>query len=113
MYLYHIILSPCLVSIAEKGVSTSFDDLLVQQPPILEIATHARTAKWNHLGVTLGLDDQSLAECHDYIRMYQLWIQEKAIGATRSSLLYALRAIGQNNVAYKYEEHVKSLTVSS
>ena len=85
---------------------------MVQQPPILEIARHARTSKWNQLGVRLELDADGLAECHDCISMYQLWIQEKAEEATRSNLLDVLRAIGQNNVAYKYEEYVKSLTVS-
>ena len=112
MYLCHYMLSPYLESIAKKDVSTSFDELLIQQPPILEIATHAGTAKWNHLGITLGLDEQGLAECCDYIRMYQLWIEEKAEAATRGNLLDALRDIGQNNVAHKYEEYVKSMTVS-
>ena len=63
----------------------------------------------------LELDAVGLAGCHDYITMYQLWILEKAEKATRSNLLDALRAIGQNNVVIvvnKYEEYVKSLTVS-
>ena len=110
--LYHFILSTYLESATKKGTSTSLDELLAQQPPILEIAMHARTAEWNHLGVILELDAVCLDGCHDYIRMYQLWIQEKAEEATRSNLLEALGAIGQNNVAYKYKEYVKSLTVS-
>ena len=105
-------MSTYLERTTKKGTSTSLDELLAQQPPILEIATHARTAEWNHLGVILELDDVGLAGCHNYIRMYQLWIQEKAEEATRSNLLDALRATGQNNVAYLYEEYVKSLTVS-
>ena len=110
--LYHFILPTYLESTTKIGTAASLDDLFAHQPPILEIATHARTAKWNHLGVILQLDDECLAGCHDYISMYQLWIQEKADAATRSNLLHALRAIGQNNVAYNYEEYVKSLTVS-
>ena len=43
--------------------------------------------------------------------MYQLWIMEKAENATRRNLLVALRAIGQNNVARKYEEYLET-TVS-
>ena len=101
-----------LENASKKGTSTSLDELLAQQPPILEIATHARTAEWNHLGVILELDAVGLAGCHDYITMYQLWILEKAEKATRNNLLDALRAIGQNNVVNKYEEYVKSLTVS-
>ena len=101
-----------LENASKKGTSTSLDELLAKQPPILEIATYARTAEWNHLGVILELDAVGLAGCRDYISMYQLWIKEKAKKATRSNLLDALRAIGQYNVAYKYEEYVKSLTVS-
>ena len=79
-----------------------------QQPPIQEITTHARTPEWNILGIQLQLDSVSLAECHDYISMYQLWIQEKAYSATRRSLLDALRTIKQNNVARIYEDYLKT-----
>ena len=85
------------------------DHFLDQQPPILEITTHARTAEWNRLGVALELDDVDLAGCHDYTSMYQLWLQEKADKATRRKLLDALRDIRQNNVARKYEEHIDKL----
>ena len=99
-----------LSNIVEGGiyVSTLPDQLLDQQPPILEITTHARTAEWNLLGVQLGLDDVDLARCHDCTRMYQLWIQEKADNATRRNLISALRAIRQNDVAQKYEDHLNS-----
>ena len=59
-------------------ISTLPDHLLNQQPPILEITTYAETGKWNQLGVTLELNSVGLDGCHDCIRMYQLWIQEKA-----------------------------------
>ena len=89
------------------GVPAKPDQDLDQQPPILEIATHAETAEWNHLGVQLELRDVSLAGCHKCIEMYQLWIMEKAENATRRKLISALRAIGQNNVAYRYEQYLK------
>ena len=92
----------------EGGVHVStLDDLLDQQPTIQEIIAYAETAKWNKLGVTLELNSVGLAECHDCTSMYQLWIEEKAETATRRSLLVTLRAIGQNNVARKYEEYLK------
>ena len=91
-----------------EGGSTIPDGLLNLQPPILEIATHARTAKWNRLGVQLELNDMALAESRDCTEMYQLWIMEKAENATRRKLISALRAIGQTNVAYKYEQHLKT-----
>ena len=94
-----------------ERVSTIPDQLLDQQPPILEITTHARTAKWNQLGVQLKLDDTNLAEYSDCTKMYQLWIQEKAENATRRKLISALRAIGENNVAYNYEQHLKTGSV--
>ena len=101
-----------LGNIVEGGVyvSTIPDQLLDQQPPILEITTHARTAEWNQLGVQLGLDGVDLAGCHDCTRMYQLWIQEKADNATRRNLIPALRAIRQNDVAQKYEDHLKTVS---
>ena len=100
-----------LGNIAEVGiyVSTLPDQLLDQQPPINEITTHARTAEWKQLGVQLGLDDEDLAGCHNHTDMYQLWIQEKADNATRRNLITALRDIRQNNVARKYENHLKKM----
>ena len=80
-----------------------------QQPPILELASHVRTAKWYQLGVQLGLDIVDLAKCHDYISMYQLWIQEKAEKATRRNLLTALRAIRQNVIAKSYEDYLRTM----
>ena len=91
MYIFHFILGNI-----DKGgvhVSTLLNQLLDQQPTILEITTHARTEKWKELGTQLQLDCVNLAECHDLTSMYQLWIQEKADKATRRSLLDALRAI--------------------
>ena len=87
---------------------TSLDGLLDEQPSILELTEHARTAQWNRLGVRLELDGVALAGCYDYVSMYQLWIMEKAENATRRNLITALRAIGQNNVAFKYENYLKS-----
>ena len=86
----------------------SLDQLLGQQPPIQEITTHARTEKWNELGSQLQLDSVNLAECHSLTSMYQLWIQEKADNATRS-LLNALRAIKQNNVARIYKNYLMTM----
>ena len=90
-----------------EGAATMQDLLLDQQPPIQEIATHARTAEWTLLGVQLELDHVDLAGCHDCASMYQLWIMEKHENATRRNLISALRAIGQTNVAYKYEQYLK------
>ena len=78
-----------------------------QQPTIKEIVTHAETAKWNKLGVTLELNSVALVGCNDCTSMYQLWIEEKGHNATRRNLLVALKAIEQNNVAKKYEEYLK------
>ena len=93
-----------------EGGSTIPDWFLDLQPPILEISTHAKTAEWNQLGVQLQLNDVALAGCHDCTEMYQLWIMEKAENATRRKLISALRAIGQNNVAYNYEQHLKTVS---
>ena len=56
----------------------------------------------------LELDNVALAGCHDYVSMYQLWIQEKAENATRRNLITALIAIGQNNTARIYKEYLKT-----
>ena len=90
-------------------ISSIPDWYLDQQPPILEINTHARTTEWNRLGVQLELDDVDLARCSDCTKMYQLWIMEKAENATRRKLISALRSIKQNNVAYIYEQHLKTV----
>ena len=87
----------------------SLDQLLDQQPTILELATHARTSENNQLGVILQLDHINLANCHDYTSMYQLWLEEKAQNATRRSLLDALTTIGLNDVARKYKDHLKTM----
>ena len=87
----------------------SLNELLDKQPTIQEITTHARTEKWNELGTQLQLDSVNLAECHSLTSMYQLWIQEKADKATRRSLLDALRAIKQNNVARIYETYLMTM----
>ena len=93
----------------EERESTSLEILLDQQPTMIELITHARAAKWNHLGVQLDLDSIDLAECTDLTRMYQLWIQEKAENATRRNLLTALRSIKQNNVARQYEDYLRTM----
>ena len=88
------------------------DSILNVQPKLIEVTTHAKTAKWFLLGTQLELDGTALDGCTDMTRMYQLWIQEKAENATRKNLLIALRAINQNNDAKKYEDYLKTLTVS-
>ena len=94
-----------------REVSTIPDSVLDQQPPILEITTQVKTAEWNQLGVQLELNDVTLAEFHDYTKMYQLWIMEKAENATQRKLISALRAIQQNNLAYKYEQRLKTVSI--
>ena len=79
-----------------------------QQPGLKELTTHARTAKWNQLGVQLELDSVDLDGCTDMTSMYRLWIKEKAEMATRRNLLTALRSIRENNVAWKYENYLKA-----
>ena len=90
----------------------SLELLLDKQPTKDELISYARTAKWNQLGVKLGLDRVDLDGCHDCTSMYQLWIMQKGKGATRRILLNALRAIRQNNVADVYEDYLKA-TVSN
>ena len=87
----------------------SLDQLLDQQPTILELTTYAETAKWNKLGVKLELNSVDLAGCQDCTSMYQLWIEEKAKGATRRSLLAALSAIRLNDIARKYKEYLETM----
>ena len=90
-------------------VSALLDQLLDQQPSILEITSHARTAHWIELGVQLKLDNVSLAGCRDCTSMYQLWLMEKAKNATRRNLLTALRTIRQNNIAKHYDDYLKTM----
>ena len=98
-----------LGNIAEGGVSTTLDQLLDEQPPLKELTMYVRTAKWFLLGTQLELDSVNLAECTELARMYQLWIDEKAEKATRRNLIAALRDIGENDVARKYIEYLKTL----
>ena len=93
----------------EEHVSTSLKILLDQQPNLLELTTHARTAQWYLLGVKLELDSVDLNGCTDLARMYELWIQQKAEMATRRNLLSALRSIGRSNVARKYENYLRTM----
>ena len=83
-----------------------------QQPPIKELSKYARTSEWFKLGVELELNSVDLKGCNSDLRMYDLWIQEKAENATRRNLLSALRTINQNNVAKIYEDYLKTLVSS-
>ena len=93
----------------KEHVSKSFQMLLDQQPDIRELITHARTARWNLLGVQLNLDSVNLSGCTDLTTMYELWIEEKAEIATRRNLLFALRSIRENSVALVYENYLRTL----
>ena len=93
----------------KKHVSTSLEMLLDQQPDLKEITTHAITAEWHLLGVQLELDSVNLSGCTDLTTLYELWIQQKAEMATRRNLLIALRSINQNNVAWTYENYLRTL----
>ena len=88
---------------------TLSDKILDDKPTIDELTTHARTAKWNELGIKLTLDDESLGQCNGYDSMYQLWLQEKGDGATRRVLIKALRDKNLNNVADNYVKYLKTL----
>ena len=89
--------------------STSLEQLLDEQPPLIELIHNAKTAEWFSLGIQLKLDNTKLKGCNgDLGLVYELWIQEKAENATRRNLLIALKAIGQKNVAHKYEEYLKT-----
>ena len=83
-----------------------------QQPPLIELINNARTSEWFELGTQLELDNINLNGCNSDLRVYNLWIQEKAENATRRNLLSALRAINQNNVAKTYEDYLKTLVSS-
>ena len=90
--------------------STSLDQLLDEQPPLIELINNAKTAEWFSLGIQLELDKVKLNGCKsDLSRVYDLWIQEKAENATRRNLLNALKAIGQNDVARRYKEYLETL----
>ena len=82
-------------------------------PEISELTNHARTAKWDELGIQLKLDDVDRKQCNDCATLYQLWLDEKGRHATRRMLLAALRSIRQNAVADKYVAHLQTITMVS
>ena len=89
---------------------TSLDQLLDEQPPLIELINNAKTAEWFSLGIQLELDNTKLKTCQSVLSLvYDLWIQEKAENATRRNLLVALKVIGQNDVARRYEEYLETL----
>ena len=83
--------------------------ILDGSPGIDELTTHARTAKWNELGIKLGLDNVDLDKCNGYDSMYQLWLQEKGDSATRRSLINALRIKKLNKVADDYVKFLRTM----
>ena len=97
-----------LGSIGKEHESTSLKALLDQIPGTKELTTHAKTAKWHLLGVQLELDDQELRGCSELVKMYDLWLNNKAEMATRRNLLKALRFIKENKVAWEYENYLKT-----
>lgn len=83
--------------------------ILDVSPLIDELTTYARTAQWNELGIKLGLDDVYLGGCNGYDSMYQLWLQQKGDGATRRSLINALRDKMLNKVADDYTKYLRKM----
>ena len=88
--------------------NTLSDKILDGIPDIDELITNAKTAKWNGLGVKLGLGAVSLGECNDYVKVYQFWLKEKGHSATRRILIKALRDIKENMVADDYVKYLVS-----
>ena len=93
-------------------MASLFDQLLDQQPPLKELTSNAKTAKWFDLGIHLELNRVDLEGCTDFARMCLLWINEKAEKASRRNFLNALEAIRQNNVVREYKEYLRQLLVS-
>ena len=90
--------------------STSLKQLLDEQPEVIELMHNAKTEEWFRLGIHLRLDRVKLSGCNGNLAcVYDLWIMEKPENATRRNLLNALIAIGQMDVAYKYEKYLKTL----
>ena len=81
-----------------------------EQPPLKELINYATTSEWFKLGIQLELNIVNLNGCNgDLSRVYHLWLQEKGDNATRQKLLSSLKAIHQNNVAYRYLCYIRSL----
>ena len=92
----------------EEHLSKLLETPLDPQTDLIELTTHARTANWHLLGIQLELDIVNLDGCNKLASMYRLWIGEKAEKATRKNLLTALRSIKENNVAWKYENYLRT-----
>ena len=64
---------------AKGSVSfTLFDQILHQQPPILELVKHANTDDWFNLGIHLQLNEVKLNKCMgDLSRVYSFGFSRK------------------------------------
>ena len=91
---------------AEKSIP---DNIMDGIPDRKELIANARTARWNELGIMLGLDAVKLDQCKDYDKMYPLWLDDKGHSATRRVLIKALRDIRQNKVADDYVKYLIKL----
>ena len=97
------------------------EQLLDKVPQLHEVCSCVGTAHWYELGVQLQLNTVDLDEIRDSAvtdkdklsRMYDVWLNKRADGATRRSLLTALQSdhVGQKRIAVEYKE--KLMTVVS
>ena len=89
------------------------DQILDAVPELYELNRYVRIRKWYDLGIELKLDNVDLAASKNHTDVYQLWLDEKSLQATRRNLIDALRAIGQNRVVDKYIAYLKTIKMVS
>ena len=95
--------------------------ILDQRPDLHELLKYATTTKWYLLGLALKIEPKKLDEiCVNYrylherlTEMFKLWLRVKASG-TRQDIIGALedKTVGENYMAKKYMEYLKSLRMS-
>ena len=102
----------------ELSKNRSFDRFLDETPSLDELTRHVCVGnKWYTLGTLLELDRIKLKSLYDMpaddtfktIQMFELWLAKDS-NTSRRRLLQDLEesAVGENEIAHKYEEYLRS-----
>ena len=103
----------------ELSKNYSFDRFLDETTSLAELTRHVRVGnKWHVLGTLLELDHKELNSLKDKpvddtdktVQMFGLWLAKDS-NTSRRRLLQDLKegAVGENGIAHKYEEYLRSL----
>lgn len=106
---------------ASFAVDIDVPTFLLERPVLKNLCATIRTAKWQQLGIQLGLDTATLQDINESMpnveqkrtQMFDAWLKNDP-GATNQKIFEALqlKIIGEITMAQDYKEQLKATYVS-